>query len=113
MRVRAAATFSCFCTRSLHGSLAEAHASLNDRGSQLQLLQRALRIQETVFGPDHEEVKLTLEELAEAYGRCVGLLCVSEFAAVVVTHSRWFSSGDAVQQRKCQQRADAIAANSQ
>ncbi len=51
-------------------SLAEAHASLNDRATQLQLLQRALNIQETVFGPDHEEVRLTLEELADAYGRC-------------------------------------------
>jgi hypothetical protein len=50
--------------------LAEAHASLNDRATQLQLLQRALNIQETVFGPDHEEVRLTLEELADAYGRC-------------------------------------------
>jgi hypothetical protein len=36
----------------------------------VQLLQRALLIQETVFGPNHEEVRLTLEELAEAYGRC-------------------------------------------
>jgi hypothetical protein len=46
------------------------HACLNDRVTQLQLLKRALLIQETVFGPGHEEVRLTLEELAEAYGRC-------------------------------------------
>jgi hypothetical protein len=61
--------------------LAEAHASLNEHSTQQQLLQRALLIQETVFGPDHEEVRLTLEELADAYGWCV---CYQHLATLSV-----------------------------
>jgi hypothetical protein len=99
--------------------LAEAHASLNDRATQLQLLQRALLIQETVFGPDHEEVRLTLEELADAYGRCEsdmqgarqrGLCFIILFYFIVIFNSFYFSSGDVAQQQKCKQRADAILA---
>jgi hypothetical protein len=74
--------------------LAEAHASLNERSIQQQLLQRALLIQETVFGPDHEEVRLTLEELADAYGWYVRFqdLAIFSFVAILNIFITLFSA---------------------
>ena len=114
MRVRSPA--SVFAARTHNGfcSLAEAHASLNERSTQQQLLQRALLIQETVFGPDHEEVRLTLEELADAYGWCVRVLSTLRHAffchLIENVHAIFFSVGETAQQQKYKQRADAISA---
>ena len=115
MRVRSPA--SVFAARTHNGfcSLAEAHASLNERSTQQQLLQRALLIQETVFGPDHEEVRLTLEELADAYGWCVCYQHLATLSFVTIPgveniHAIFFSVGETAQQQKYKQRADAISA---
>merc|ERR1712139_726586 len=48
-------------------SLGTCHGTLRDFVTQKSLLERALQIQETVFGPDHRMVAVTLMSLGNAY----------------------------------------------
>eukprot|EP00971_Amphidinium_carterae_P118191 2341574-Amphidinium_carterae.2 len=48
--------------------LGNAYGSLGDHTKQRNYLERALRIKESHYGPEHPEVAVTLNNLGSAYG---------------------------------------------
>eukprot|EP00971_Amphidinium_carterae_P227825 4518723-Amphidinium_carterae.1 len=48
-------------------NLGNAYGSLGDATKQRDCLERALRILESHYGPEHPEVAITLESLGNAY----------------------------------------------
>eukprot|EP00971_Amphidinium_carterae_P092262 1826885-Amphidinium_carterae.1 len=50
------------------GSLGNAYGNLGDYANQRDYLERALRIQESHYGPEHPEVAIMLANLGAAYG---------------------------------------------
>ena len=51
------------------GSIGNAHGQLGDAAESRDLLERALRIQEAHYEPDHFEVAITLGNLGNAHGQ--------------------------------------------
>ena len=49
-------------------SLGDAHGDLGDASRQRDMIERALKILEVLYGANHRQVAITLRSLGNAYG---------------------------------------------